>query len=282
MKIIRSSREIQKITSKLKKSGRTIGFVPTMGAMHAGHLSLIRKAGKDNSEVIVSIFVNPIQFGPREDLNQYPRPIGKDIAICKKEGVDFIFLPSLKNMYPDGFNTFVNVLGLTDSLCGVFRPGHFKGVATVVNKLFNLIHPDSAYFGQKDCQQALAINKMVRDLNIPVRVKVMPTKRERDGLAMSSRNIYLNPQERKEAVLLYQGLKLARCLIKQGERNSALAINKIRKLLKQSKTICPQYISIVDLKDLKPIKALKGKVLIALAAFVGKTRLIDNIIVKIG
>ncbi len=281
MKVIHSPKEIQRITKSIKKSGKSIGFIPTMGALHVGHLSLIRKALKDNSITVVSIFVNPIQFGPKEDLNKYPRSISKDIAICKKEGVDFVYLPSLKDMYPDGFGTIVNVLGLTDGLCGVFRPGHFKGVTTVVNKLFNLIHPDSAYFGQKDCQQALVINKMVKDLNIPVIVKVVPTKRERDGLAMSSRNIYLSPQERKDAALLYQGLKLARRLIKQGDHNAALVINKIRKFLKQSKTICPQYISIVDLKDFKPVKILKGKVLIALAAFIGKTRLIDNIIVRI-
>lgn len=280
MKIIRSLRTIQKISQQIKDKGRSIGLVPTMGALHVGHLSLIRKAQIDNSVVIVSIFVNPIQFGPKEDLNKYPCSIKQDLAFCKKEGVDLIYLPSLKDMYPKGYSTFVNVLGLTDGLCGAFRPGHFKGVITVVNKLFNLIHPDIAYFGQKDYQQALVIKKMVKDLNIPVIIKVMPTKRERDGLAMSSRNIYLSPRERKEAVLLYQGLKLAGRLIKQGNRNAALVINNIRKFLKQGKYICPQYISIVDLKDLKPIKILRGKVLIALAAFVGKTRLIDNIIVK--
>lgn len=281
MKLIRSPKEIQRITKSIKKNGRSIGLVSTMGAMHSGHLSLIRQARKDNSIAIVSIFVNPIQFGPKEDLNKYPRPIKQDLAFCKKEGVDLIYLPYLKYMYPKGYNTYVSVLGLTDGLCGGVRPGHFKGVTTVVNKLFNLIQPDIAYFGQKDCQQALVIKKMVEDLNIPVIIKVIPTKRERDGLAMSSRNIYLSPRERKDAVLLYQGLKQAGRLIKQGNHNAALVINNIRKFLKQGKYICPQYISIVDLKDLKPAKRLKGRVLIALAAFVGKTRLIDNIIVKI-
>ncbi|MBU0503950.1 MAG: pantoate--beta-alanine ligase [Candidatus Omnitrophota bacterium] len=281
MKVVRSPKQIQEIVRKIKKQGRSIGFVPTMGALHPGHLSLIRGARKDNQAVFVSIFVNPIQFGPREDLSKYPRPIKKDIALCNKEGVDFIFYPSFKSMYPDGFDTYVNVPGLTEGLCGKFRPGHFKGVTTVVNKLFNLIQPDIAYFGQKDYQQALAVKKMAEDLSMPLAVKVAPTIREKDGLAMSSRNKYLNPSERKDAVLLYRGLKLARNLINKGNHNCVSVINSVRKFLKQGRTISVQYISIVDLKNIEPALILKGKVLIALAVYAGKTRLIDNIIVKI-
>lgn len=282
MIIIRSP---EKFTITLRESrckGKSIGFVPTMGALHKGHLSLIRQARKENDRVAVSIFVNPVQFGPKEDFNRYPRPIKKDISLCAQAGVDFVFFPTISSMYPEGFNTYVCVEGLSNALCGRLRPGHFRGVATIVAKLFNIVNPDTAYFGQKDAQQAIIIKKMASDLNMPVKIKIMPTVREDSGLAMSSRNIYLSLKERQDAVVLYQALNLAGSLIKQGNRNPSDIIRNMKRLINQKKTVRIQYISIVDLKDLKPVDRIEDKVLIALAVWVGKTRLIDNIIINKG
>jgi pantoate--beta-alanine ligase len=268
------------VLKKLKLKDRTIGFVPTMGALHEGHLSLIRKARRENDIVVVSIFVNPTQFGPKEDFKRYPRPIRKDIVSCRKEKVDFIFYPKVKDLYAQGFKTFVTVEQFSNILCGKSRAGHFRGVATVVTKLFNIVNPDIAYFGQKDAQQAIIIKRLVCDLNIPVKIKVMPIIREKDGLALSSRNIYLNQQERKDALVLSRSLNLAKDLLKEGERDAARIINSMRKLIKQRKPAKIDYISIVDPKDLKPVKRILNGCLIALAVWMGKTRLIDNIIIK--
>ncbi len=281
MRIIRSPKIMTEVLKKLKLKDRTIGFVPTMGALHEGHLSLIRKARKENDIVAVSIFVNPTQFGPKEDFKRYPRPIRKDIVLCCKEKVDFIFYPKVKDLYPQGFKTFVTVEQLSNVLCGKSRPGHFRGVATVVTKLFNIVNPDIAYFGQKDTQQAIIIKRLVCDLNIPVKIKVMPIIREKDGLALSSRNIYLNQQERKDALVLFRSLNLAKDLLKEGERDAGRVINSMRKLIKQRKSAKIDYISIVDPKDLKPVKRILNGCLIALAVWMGKTRLIDNTIVTI-
>lgn len=280
MKIIQSLKEMSSISKKVRLSRKTIGFVPTMGALHKGHLSLIRKARQENDTVVVSIFVNPIQFGPQEDFKQYPRPIKQDIYLCRKVGVDFIFYPKANSIYPQGFKTYVTTEELSSVLCGKFRPGHFRAVTTVVTKLFNIVQPDIAYFGQKDAQQAIIISKMVRDLNIPLKIKIMPTIRESDGLAMSSRNIYLNQSERKDACVLYQVLGLAKSLIRQGKRNSKEIIQKMKRLIAQKKSAKIQYISIVDLNELKPMDRIKDKVLIALAVWIGKTRLIDNLMVN--
>ena len=279
MRIIRSIKEMQDFTNAVHRQGKKVGFVPTMGALHAGHLSLIRKAGLDNHQAVVSIFVNPLQFGPKEDYRRYPRNLTRDVRLIKKEGVGVIFYPQAQQMYPDGYKTKVEVLSLSDTLCGKFRPGHFQGVATVVLKLFNIIRPDSAYFGQKDAQQAMIVRKMAQDLNLPLKIEIMPTVREKDGLAMSSRNMYLSPEERRQAVVLYRALRLAKDSIKRGNKGSADIIRKMRQLIHRGKSAQVQYISIVDLKDLKPVKKVKGPVLIALAAWIGKTRLIDNIIV---
>jgi len=251
-----------------------------MGALHQGHLRLIRQARKENKVVVVSVFVNPTQFGRGEDFKKYPRDLKRDARLCIKEGVDMIFYPSAKEMYPNNYRTYITVEELSDVLCGKFRPGHFKGVATVVAKLFNIVQPDIAYFGQKDAQQAIIIKKMVEDLNMPVRIKVMPTLRENNGLALSSRNAYLNKEERKQAHTLYQALNLARHLIRQGNINSSDIARKMRQLIAKKKSARIQYVSIVNLKNLKPTDKIKDRVLIALAVFIGKTRMIDNIIVN--
>jgi len=280
VKIIRSIKEMTGFSQKLRIKGKTIGFVPTLGALHQGHLSLIRQAVAENDIVVVSIFVNPIQFGPKGDYRRYPRNLRLDARLCRREGADVIFFPDAQQMYTGNYKTYVIVQDLSDVLCGKFRPGHFKGVATVVTKLFNIVAPDIAYFGQKDAQQAIIIKKVVEDLNIPVRIKVMPAVREEDGLAMSSRNAYLNKEERRDAAVLYQALILAKNLIKQGSVDSSGIIRKMRRLINKKKSACIQYISVVKHKDLEPLDKIRGKVLIALSVWIGKTRLIDNIIVN--
>lgn len=281
MKIIRSLKEMSGFSRKAHVKGKSVGFVPTMGALHEGHLSLIRKARKENDVVVVSIFVNPIQFGPKEDYGRYPRNLRRDSKLCEKSGADVIFYPGQKQMYPLNYKTYVAVYDLSNCLYGKFRPGHFKGVTTVVNKLFNIVSPDNAYFGQKDAQQAIIIKKMAEDLNIPVKIKVLPTVRERDGLAMSSRNAYLNKEERRDATVLNQALILAKNLISQGNTSSSVIIRRMKELINNKKSARIQYISIVDPNDLLPVAKIKDKVLIALSVWMGKTRLIDNIVVSL-
>jgi pantoate--beta-alanine ligase len=281
MRIIRSPKQMFEISQKLKSEGYRIGFVPTMGALHAGHLSLIRRAVKENDKVIVSIFVNPIQFGPQEDFYRYPRNLKKDTLLCKNEKVDFMFYPGTNQMYPQGFKTHIEVKELSDVLCAASRPGHFQGVTTVVAKLFNIVGPDRAYFGQKDAQQAIITQRMVKDLNIPVKVKVMPTVREKDGLAMSSRNQYLNSTERKKAVVLYKALNKAKDLVKKGMVDCRLIIKQIKSVIIKSKPTKIDYIDIVDLDDLRPLNRIKDKALLALAAWFGRTRLIDNTVLRV-
>ncbi len=280
MKIISNISQMSEYSRAAHLHKKSIGFVPTMGALHEGHLHLIRQARKDNALVIVSIFVNPVQFGPSEDFKKYPRNLKADSELCRKEGVDAIFYPALGQMYPNGYKTYVTVEGLSDCLCGKFRPGHFRGVLTVVNKLFNIACPDSAYFGWKDAQQAILIDRMAKDLNMPVKVKIMPTVRGKDGLAISSRNIYLSPQEREDAVVLRRALNLARDSIGRGDTSSRDIIRKMKQLISAKKSAKIQYISIVDMDNLKPVNRVKGKSLVALAVYFGKTRLIDNIIIN--
>ena len=277
MRIIRSISEMQKISIALKRAGQNIGFVATMGALHEGHLSLIRQSRKDNKISVVSIFVNPIQFAPREDFKRYPRPVNQDISFCKNEKVDFIFMPSDGEMFPAGFRTFVEVAKLSEVLCGACRPGHFRGVATVVSKLFNIVQPDIAYFGQKDFQQVVVIKRLAADLNLAVKIKAMPTVREKDGLALSSRNSYLSPEERSDSLVLYSSLSLARDLIKKGERSSTKIIRKIKKEISSRKNARLEYAAIVDKDDLKPQDRARDNCLVVLAARFGKTRLIDNL-----
>ena len=282
MRVIRSIQEMYKLSESARKEGKIIGFVPTMGYLHEGHLSLIRIARKQCDLLVVSIFVNPTQFGPNEDLNSYPRDFERDSKLCEKEGVDVIFAPTAEEMYPDGYSTWVEVKGpVTEVLCGAFRPGHFRGVTTVVAKLFNIVQPHFAVFGQKDAQQLVVIKKMTRELNFPVEIVAAPTVREKDGLAMSSRNEYLNENERKVAPKIYQSLILAKNMLLRGERDTEKIKNEMRKFLESAKLIKVQYIDIVDADTLEPLKNARGRVMVALAAFLGRARLIDNIIVDL-
>ena len=283
MRIVTKSEDMQRLSIEYKRQGKTVGFVPTMGYLHEGHTSLINIARKHADIVVVSIFVNPIQFGPSEDYNRYPRDIERDKEILEKMGVDVMFYPSVDDMYPKGFTTYVEVKGLSDKLCGRYRPGHFRGVTTVVAKLFNIVMPDVAVFGEKDAQQAIIIKRMVRDLNFPVKIIVGPTVREPDGLAMSSRNEYLTEEERKVAPAIYQSLLLAKSLVEQGERDTSKIIAAMQEFLSKYDRIKVEYIEIVDKEELNPIERLeKGEALIAIAAYLGKARLIDNISVKVG
>jgi len=280
MKVYKSITPLVAKTNDIRRQNKSIGLVPTMGCLHEGHLSLIKKARKDTDCVVVSIFVNPIQFGPREDLKEYPQDLKRDLGLCRKIGVDIVFLPDTKSMYSNGFSTYVNVEGITDGLCGAARPGHFKGVATVVMKLFNIVRPDIVYFGQKDAQQAIVIKKMTKDLNMPVKVKVLPIVRERNGLAMSSRNLYLSPRERGQALSIYKSLKLAEGLYKNGERDSGKIIKRMRNVILDQKDAKIDYVSIVNFKTLKAVNKISEKALVALAVKFGSTRLIDNIILS--
>lgn len=274
---IRGIKQISDYSRKARLRGRRIGFVPTMGALHEGHLSLIRQARKDNDLVVVSIFVNPAQFGPKEDFRKYPRTFSRDARLCKNSGVDVIFYPGIAQMYPEGYRTYVSVEELCDCLCGRSRPGHFKGVATVVAKLFNIVQPDTAYFGAKDAQQSVIIRKMIQDLNIPVEIRVMPTVREGSGLALSSRNVYLSVNETKDALILSRALSFAEYLIKNGLKDADRVISAMKQLIRKKRSAKIDYVSIVDPETLEPVKKISGNELITLAVYIGKTRLIDNI-----
>jgi pantoate--beta-alanine ligase len=252
-----------------------------MGAFHEGHLSLIRESRRRDEVVIVSLFVNPLQFGPSEDYREYPRDLESDATMASALGADYLFVPAPEAIYPPGFRTYVRVEGLSDKLCGASRPGHFRGVATVVAKLFNLILPHRAYFGQKDAQQAIIIGKMIADLNWDIELVILPTVREEDGLAMSSRNAYLSEQERQEATVLYRSLRWAEEEIRKGERNADCLREEMRRMISSMPTAKIDYLSLVDTGSLEEVGRLEGKVLIALAVWFGKARLIDNSIVSI-
>lgn len=277
MKTIKSVEEMKEIASSYET--KSVGFVPTMGALHAGHLSLVRRARKDNEITVVSIFVNPAQFGPREDFKAYPRILEKDQALLEREKVDYIFVPEVEDMYPDDFSTSIHVSTLTDHLCGYYRHGHFDGVVLVVNKLFNIVRPSRAYFGQKDAQQFRVLKKMVEDLNIYVEMIEMPIVRETDGLALSSRNMYLSSSERQEAPVLHQAIKYAADKIRSGRKDAyKIRLEAIEKL-RVYPDIKVQYLEIVDEKTLQPVSEISSKVIVAAAIYLGKTRLIDNEIV---
>jgi len=260
------------------KSPGSVGFVPTMGYLHQGHLALVRQARAENSVVVVSIFVNPTQFGPTEDFKTYPRDTERDLDMLQKEKTDVVFMPSVEEMYPDRFSSWVDVQKVTDRLEGCHRPGHFKGVATVVAKLFNIVEPIRAYFGQKDAQQALVIKKMVADLNMNLEVIVAPTVRESDGLAMSSRNVYLNPQERQAATVLFKALTLAQNLLKKGERNAETVRQQMASLISLEPLAKIEYVSIANADTLEELSKIERPALASLAVRFSKTRLIDNII----
>ncbi|MFW6131800.1 MAG: pantoate--beta-alanine ligase [Candidatus Aminicenantaceae bacterium] len=281
MKTIKTIELMQNEIKKIKSQQKTVGFVPTMGNLHEGHLSLIRKCLKIADVTVVSIFVNPTQFGPGEDFKQYPRNIEKDSEILSREGIDYLFYPDSKEMYPEDYKTYVKVHDLQDKLCGQFRTGHFKGVCTIVLKLFNIINPDISFFGQKDAQQAVIIKQMVKDLNLNIKIHVLPIIREKDGLALSSRNKYLNKEERQAALVLSKSLKKARNLIDNGEKKSSLIINKMGKIIETEPLARIDYIDIVNLETLNSVDRINNQILIALAVFVGKVRLIDNTIIRI-
>lgn len=261
-----------------RTDGRRLGFVPTMGALHAGHLSLVRAARQCSGVVAVSIFVNPTQFGPQEDFSKYPRDLDRDRQLLEAENVDLLFVPSEQEMYPPGAATFVTVEGLGDKLCGRSRPGHFRGVATVVTKLFHIVEPDYAFFGQKDAAQAVILRSLVRDLLLDIEIVVCPIVREPDGLALSSRNAYLSPVQRRQALVLYRALMRVQMLADQGERDAAKLAAAGRAVIAEEPEVRLDYFEIVDPETLEPVEDISKGALVAVAAFVGNTRLIDNIL----
>jgi pantoate--beta-alanine ligase len=257
-----------------------LGFVPTMGFLHEGHLALVRRANQECASVAASIFVNPTQFGANEDLSKYPRDLKRDLSLLEEAGADLVWTPSPEIMYPPGFQTWVTVEGLTQPLEGAVRPGHFRGVTTVVAKLFNGIQPQKAYFGQKDAQQAAVVKRMTRDLDFPVEIVICPTVREKDGLAMSSRNSYLSPEERQAATILYRALSAAHASHRRGERNAEALRRIVREMVATEPLAQLQYVSCADYDTLQEVEELKGKTLLSMAVFLGKTRLIDNFILE--
>jgi pantoate--beta-alanine ligase len=280
MKICATIKDIRAASHAAHLAGQRLSLVPTMGALHQGHLSLVRAAKTQSDFVIVSIFVNPLQFGPTEDLAKYPRTFDRDQDLLEKEGVDLIFAPSVAEMYPTTAVTYVNVEGLSDRLDGQSRPGHFRGVTTVVSKLFHIVAPDLAVFGQKDAAQVAIIRRMVRDLNIPVEIVVAPIVREPDGLAMSSRNAYLDPQQRQQALVLSRVLHRVQEKFQQGERSAAQLVAAGRQVLAEEPSVRIDYLSVVDPESLEPVPDIKRDALFAVAAYVGTTRLIDNLVLK--
>lgn len=281
MKVIRSPAKMRGLAKSLRATGKTIGLVPTMGFFHAGHISLLQRAGAENDLVVVSIFVNPTQFGPGEDLEEYPRDLQRDLEVAEQSGVDYVFNPGVEEMYPQPYLTYIEVEGITGGLCGAARPGHFRGVATVVAKLFNIVPADRAYFGMKDAQQLRVIEKMVEDLNMDIEIVRCPTVRESDGLAMSSRNMYLGPEERRAATVLARSLRTAGELVSTGERRPHAVIEAVRDVIAQEPLVQPEYVEVVDYDTMQPARELRGQTLIALAARVGKARLIDNLLLDL-
>ena len=279
MELAKTIKSVRSLVKAARSKGKKIGLVPTMGALHIGHISLIKAARKNTGFVVVSVFVNPTQFGPGEDFEKYPRPLDADLEICKKAGADVVFAPSAKEMYPAENLTWVNVEKLTEPLCGRSRQGHFRGVATVCTKLFNIVAPDIAFFGQKDAQQAAVVKKMVVDLNMPLEIVVCPTVREKNGLAVSSRNRYLTAQEKKDAASIYKSLRKCEQMVKEGIRETEPIIAQMRKILSPVSSI--EYISIVDAQTLETIDKIAGTAIAAVAVKIGSTRLIDNILIDV-
>jgi len=281
MEVAKTIESVRKLVKLARSEGKKIGFVPTMGALHIGHTSLIERAVEECDFVVVSIFINPTQFGPAEDYDKYPRDLDADLKICKKTGVDVVLAPPVEQMYAARNLTWVNVEKLTEPLCGRFRPGHFRGVTTVCAKLFNIVGADVAYFGQKDAQQALVIKRMVTDLNMPLEIVICPTVREPDGLAVSSRNQYLTDQQRKDAACIYKALRKCRQMIDAGVEDAQDIINQIHKVINQVPSIEIEYLSIVDADTLQPVEHINGTILVAIAVRIGKVRLIDNILLDL-
>ncbi len=269
---------IPELRTARKALPEPVGFVPTMGYLHEGHLSLVRRAKEECASVIVSIFVNPTQFGPKEDLSKYPRDLERDLALLQPLTPLLVWTPTPENMYPPGYQTWVEVEGLTDPLEGSVRPGHFRGVTTVVSKLFNVVQPQKAYFGQKDAQQAAVIRRMTKDLDFPIEIVVCPTVREADGLAMSSRNSYLSPQERQAATVLYCALSVAKAAFDSGERDARTLRQSMAETIQSEPLAKMQYVSCADYDTLEELDTVRGKTLLSMAVSIGKTRLIDNFV----
>ncbi|MCE2432057.1 MAG: pantoate--beta-alanine ligase [Candidatus Latescibacteria bacterium] len=281
VKIIKTVHDMHRAADHIRQAGLRIGLVPTMGYLHEGHLSLVRQALKVTDRVVVSIFVNPLQFGPTEDLAAYPKDIDRDLKLLDRHGVHLAYLPQKKEIYPRDFATSVSVAKLTERLCGASRPGHFEGVTTIVTKLFAAVKPHVAVFGQKDAQQTIVIQRLVRDLNLDVEIQMAPTVREADGLAMSSRNAYLNAEERREAPALYRALMVGTKMIARGERRTQTVIEAMRDVIAPQRCAEIDYIEAVDAKDLTPVAELKDSILLAVAVRFGNARLIDNALVRI-
>lgn len=282
MKIVNTIAEVREIVKSWKKEGLSVGLVPTMGYLHEGHASLIKKASQENDRVVVSDFVNPIQFGPKEDLSTYPRDIERDAQVCEESGADIIFHPTAEEMYCPDFSTFVDITGQSDLLCGKSRPTHFKGVCTVVSKLFLIVAPDKAYFGQKDAQQLAVIKRMVRDLNFDIEIIGCPIIRESDGLAKSSRNTYLSPAERESATILNKALTAGKQLVLNGEKNADKVIAEITNIINSEPLAKIDYVQVVSFPDIQLVKEINGDILTAVAVYIGTTRLIDNFIIENG
>ena len=282
IKVVKTVNEVREEVAKWRKKGLTVGLVPTMGFLHAGHQSLIKKSVEENDKTVVSVFVNPTQFGPNEDLEAYPRDMERDKALCDATGADLIFNPEPEEMYPEGFVSFVDMNGLTNHLCGLSRPVHFRGVCTVVTKLFNIVGPDRAYFGQKDAQQLAVIKRMVADLNMPLTIVGCPIVREADGLAMSSRNTYMDVDERAAALILSKSIKLGQELIEGGERDAAVVRRKMRELLESEPMADVEYVETVSNLTMESVDEISGEVLVAIAVRINnKVRLIDNFIASV-
>jgi len=282
MKLVRTIADLRKEVRDTRKQGKSIGFVPTMGALHEGHLSLVRTAKAQTDFVVVSIFVNPTQFGPNEDFHRYPRPLEADVNLCTQANADLLFNPSVEEMYPAGFSTTVEVTGVSDGLCGAHRPGHFRGVTTVVMKLFHQVMPDKAFFGQKDAQQCAVLRKMVLDMDLDLQMEICPTVREKDGLAMSSRNRYLSNTERSVAPGIYAALMAFREeAVKHPGRGVTPFKNLLLGKLKEIPGVTMDYVEVVDSLTMKPMEILRGSLVVAVALRLGSTRLIDNILVNI-
>lgn len=277
MKVAETVAEVK--TWRRRVSG-SVGLVPTMGYLHEGHITLVKRARAENDHVVATIFVNPTQFGPHEDLACYPRDLPRDLAMLEKAGTDLVFVPPVAEIYPPGYSTYVTVEKVTERLEGASRPGHFRGVATVVAKLFNIVEPTRAYFGQKDAQQLRVIRKMVADLNLNLDIVPVPTVREPDSLAMSSRNSYLNPQERQAAVVLWRALSLAQRLWSQGERKAGRLRQEMTQLIEKEPLARIDYVSVAHLESLEELEHLSGTALVSLAVYIGKTRLIDNVVLQ--
>lgn len=280
IQIITSIQEMKKLVGEKRQEGKSIGFVPTMGYLHEGHLTLMRESRRKTDFVVASIFVNPLQFGVGEDYEDYPRDLGRDASMAESAGVDAVFAPPVKEMYPCGYATFVEVEGITEKLCGKSRPGHFRGVTTVVTKLFNIVQPDLAFFGQKDAQQAVVLQRMAEDLNMNLNIEIVPIVREEDGLAMSSRNSYLNAEERQAALVLSKSLAEAARLIQTGEKEIAVLVEKIKKFISREPLARIDYVEILSFPGLEEIEVLGCRNLLAIAVFIGQTRLIDNMVVE--